>query len=86
MIAATILLLAPFSALFVATFWDESGLSPCVEFYDVDENRCEVCGKVYKRAQDLKAHKTKVRHHVNDFTKVTATAKKAAMKKKLEKV
>ena len=40
----------------IRDFWDKSGLSPCQEFYDVDEHKCEVCGKEFKRAQDLKVH------------------------------
>ena len=32
----------------IRSFWDKSGLSPCKEFYDIDENKCEICGKVYK--------------------------------------
>ena len=33
------------------------------EFYEIEANKCEICGNEYKRAQDLKAHKTRARHH-----------------------
>ena len=68
----------------IRAFWDKSGLSPCQEFYAVEANKCEVCGKEFKRAQDLKAHKTRQRHHVHQMAKVTGTAKKAAKRIKHE--
>ena len=46
--------------------------------------RYEICAKVFKRAQDLKAHKTRQRHHQQKFTKVTGTATKEALKMKLK--
>ena len=68
----------------IRRFWDESGLSPCKEFYEVAQHKCEVCGREYKRAQDLKAHKTRQKHHVEQFTKVSGAAKKAAIAAKYE--
>ena len=37
----------------IKEFWSKSGLNPCKQFYpDTDgRHRCEVCCKVYKRAQ-----------------------------------
>ena len=72
-------------AYIIRTFWDKSGLSPCEEFYEIDEHRCEVCAKVYKRAQDLKTHKTKKKHHYHKMPKVSGLAKKEAIKIKNEK-
>ena len=67
----------------IRDFWDKSGLSPCEEFYDVEHvNKCEVCGKEFKRAQDLKAHKTRKKHHFEQIRKVSGTAKKEAIKTK----
>ena len=68
----------------IRNFWQKSGLSPCREFYDVAQHKCEVCGREYKRAQDLKAHKTRQRHHFEQITKVSDTAKKEAIKAKHE--
>ena len=68
----------------IRNFWQKSGLSPCREFYDVAQHKCEVCGREYKRAQDLKAHKTRQRHHFEQITKVSGTAKKEAIKAKHE--
>ena len=45
---------------------------------------CEVCGKVYKRKQDLKAHKTREKHHYHKMIKVSTQAKKEALKIKME--
>ena len=41
-------------------------------------NRCTVCVKAFKRAQDLKAHRTREGHHEEKTHKTTATAKKDA--------
>lgn len=62
-------------------FWSQSGLNPCEHFIqDADgEHRCAVCCKVYKRAHDLKAHKTRTGHHHCKAHKVTATAIKDAI-------
>ena len=71
----------------IRSFWVKSGLSPCKEFYDIedeDEHRCEVCAKTYKRAQDLKAHKTRAKHHYHQMIKVSGQAKKEAVKIKKE--
>ena len=60
----------------IREFWADSGLNPCKPFYpDPDgKHRCAVCNKVYKRAQDLKTHKTKTGHHQCKTHKVTKTA------------
>ena len=42
----------------------------------LDLHKCEVCGGECERAQDLKAHKTKKRHHYKRIKKPTNTAKK----------
>ena len=63
-------------------FWDRSGLSPTQETYTVEENKCEVCGREYKRAQDLKAHKTRARHHQHQIVKTSGKAKQEAIKTK----
>ena len=70
----------------IRSFWDRTGLSPCKDFYDDPEgcNRCDVCAKVCKRPQDLKAHKTRMKHHVDDQIKITETARRDARKKKME--
>ena len=67
----------------IRSFWDRTGLSPCKDFYDDPEgrNRCDVCAKVCKRPQDLKAHKTRMKHHVDDQIKITETARRDARKK-----
>ena len=39
---------------------------------------------VYSRSQDLKAHKTKKRHHYHQIIKVSGTAKKAVVHEKME--
>lgn len=49
----------------IRDFWTRSGLQPNKKFYP-DPNgrhRCTICCKTYKRAQDLKAHRTRVGHH-----------------------
>ena len=66
----------------IRCFWDKSGLQPTQEFYDIEEHRCEVCARVYTRAQDLKAHKTRARHHQHQIVKVSGKAKEEAIKTK----
>ena len=68
----------------IRCFWDKSGLPPTQEFYDIDKNKCEVCGKTYKRAQDLKAHKTREKHHLHQIVQVSGKAKTEAIKTKKE--
>ena len=60
----------------IREFWADSGLNPCQQYYHDPEgrHRCAVCCKVYKRAQDLKAHRTKTGHHHCKIHKVTKTA------------
>ena len=43
----------------------QSGLNPCEQFIPDTEgkHRCSICCKVYKRVQDLKAHKARTGHH-----------------------
>ena len=57
-------------------FWAQSGLNPCAHYIqDPDgKHRCAICCKTYKRAQDLKAHKTRMGHHHCKAQKVTKTA------------
>ena len=71
----------------VRAFWAQSGLNPCDRFIQDTEgkHRCVVCCKVYKRAQDLKAHKTKMDHHHCQDHKVTNTAvTDAIIRKRIE--
>ena len=65
-------------------FWAQSGLNPCEHYIqDIEgKHRCAVCCKVYKRAQDLKAHKTRMGHHHCKAHKVTQTAVKDAILRK----
>ena len=60
----------------IREFWADSGLNPCQRYYqDPDgRHRCAVCCKAYKRAQDLKTHKTRTGHHHCKTHKVTKTA------------
>ena len=59
----------------IREFWAHSGLNPCEHFIQdaEDKHRCAVCCKVYKRAQDLKAHRTCTGHHKEKHTEVTKT-------------
>ena len=71
----------------VREFWSQSGLNPCVQYIQdaKGKHRCVVCCKVYKRAQDLKAHKTRMDHHHCKAHKVTSTAvKDVVLKKRIE--
>ena len=63
-------------------FWDKSGKAPTKEFYEIETHKCEICAKEFKRAQDLKAHKTREKHHYHQIVKSSGTAKKAAIKLK----
>ena len=65
----------------------KSVLSPAKEFYDDDNhNRCEVCERTFKRNQDLKAHQTRMHHHVKHLKAVTKTAKEDARHKKMSEL
>ena len=68
----------------IRSFWDKSGKSPTQEYYETEANKCEVCGKEYKRAQDLKAHKTRAKHHYHQFAKASGKTKTEAIKTKKE--
>ena len=68
----------------IRSFWEKSGLSPCREFYEVEANKCEVCGREYKRAQDLKAHQTRKKHRYAELRQVSGKAKSEAIKIKTE--
>ena len=73
----------------IRNFWLKTGLNPAQEFYaDPDgQHRCSVvCGKSYKRAQDLKAHKTRMKHHEQKQPKRTHTALKGAILEKRKKM
>ena len=64
----------------IRDFWISSGLSPEKKFYpDKTCNRCDVCARVYRRKQDLKAHQTRTGHHFQKQKRhVTKTAIAAA--------
>ena len=62
----------------------KSVLSPAKELYDDD--RCEVCERTFKRNQDLKAHQTRMHHHVKHLKAVTKTAKEDARHKKMSEL
>ena len=68
----------------IRDFWTRSNLQPNARYYpDPDgHHRCGTCGKKYKRAQDLKAHRTKTGHSDIDPIKITKTAVAAAKVKK----
>ena len=68
----------------IKEFWVSTGKNPSKKFYKDPhgQHRCTVCAKQYKRAQDLKAHRTREGHHDEKTHRVTETAKKDA---KLEK-
>ena len=68
----------------IRSFWEKSGMSPTQEFYDVDAHKCEVCAREFKRKQDLKAHKTRAKHHYHQIQmkKLSGKAKQDAVKKK----
>ena len=70
----------------IKDFWARSGLNPVKEFYPDPDGRhhCTVCCKSYKRRQDLKAHRTRMRHTESKDEAVTRTAKIDAVVEKQE--
>ena len=70
----------------VRHFWTESGLSPCVDFYPdpTGLHRCTICAKTYKRAQDLKAHRTRTKHYDDAQEKISPAAARKAKEAKKE--
>ena len=49
----------------IRDFWSRTNKQPHKQYYPGPEekHRCTVCDKAYKRAEDLKEHKTKTKHH-----------------------
>ena len=49
----------------IREFWSRTGKQPNKKYYPDPEgkHRCTICGKPYKRARDLKAHRTRMKHH-----------------------
>ena len=45
-------------------------------------HRYTICGKSYKRTQDLKAHRTRMKHHETQRVNVTETMKVDVIQKK----
>ena len=70
----------------IRDFWAQTGLQPVKEFYKEPEgnHRCTICGQEYKRAQDLKTHRTRTGHHDDKQKKVTTTTKRDAILQKKE--
>ena len=68
----------------IREFWTRTNLQPNAQYYpDPDgHHRCATCGKKYKRAQDLKAHRTRTGHSDMDPIKITKTVIAAATVKK----
>ena len=68
----------------IRAFWVRSGLNPSKQFYpDPDgRHRCTVCGRTYKRKQDLKAHQTRKQHRDTDKPATTTTAVRDAKAEK----
>ena len=60
----------------IRNFWAASGLNPSKAFYaDPDgAHRCTVCNKTFRRAQDLKSHRTRMKHRDEKRNQVTRTA------------
>ena len=60
----------------IRSFWASTGLQPTRDFYPDPngENRCTVCSKTFKRPQDLKAHRTRMKHFDDRQYKKTRTA------------
>ena len=72
----------------IRDFWSRTGKRSNKKFYPDPGNkyRCTICGKAYKRAQDLKAHRTRTKHYEEQTTKVTATAAVDAVLQKRKKM
>ena len=71
----------------IRNFWAESDLHPQKDFYPDPGSfhRCTVCTKTFRRAQDLKAHRTRQKHHEKKNATTTKTAvKEAVLKKRTE--
>ena len=68
----------------IREFWSRTGKQPNKKYYPDPEgkHRCTICGKPYKRTQDLKAHRTRMKHHESQRVKVTDTAKVDAIQQK----
>ena len=68
----------------IREFWSRTGKQPNKKYYPDPEgkHRCTICGKPYKRAQDLNAHRTRMKHHEAQRVKVTHTAKVDAIQQK----
>ena len=62
----------------IRRFWARTGLNRSKKFYPdtTGRHRCTVCCKSFKRAQDLRGHKTRMKHHDEKTHKITATSKK----------
>ena len=68
----------------IRDFWSRSGLPPAQKMYeDPTANRCCVCARTFKRPQDLKAHCTRERHHLDKLQ--SAVSAKAVHAAKLTK-
>ena len=48
------------------------------------KHRCTVCAKAFKRQKDLKAHRTRMKHHDEVKEKISPAAKRKAMEAKKE--
>ena len=79
----------------IRDFWSRTGKRPNQKYFPDPEgkHRCTICAKEYKRAQDLKAHRTRTKHYEEQRAKITATAtvdailhKRKAMQDQLPKV
>ena len=60
----------------IRSYWSMSNLNPSQDFYPDPEGavKCTVCCKTFKRQQDLKAHRTRQRHHESRNKIMTKTA------------
>ena len=68
----------------IRDFWSRTGLNPSKKFYPDSQqrHRCTIYNGTFSRAQDLKAHCTRMGHHECKTHKVTATAVKDAILEK----